>query len=229
MRASAPALVLTAAVLAGCGGAHKSTQPNGEGSKPAERVLADAKRAATSASSTHVSGNVRSNGTPITLDLSMARNKGAKGSMTTNGLEFDLVRIGDSVYIKGSDDFYKHFAGAGVAQLLHGRWLKASATHGRLAALAPLTSIDALFAGISAHHGKLVNDGMTTYKGQQVVAIRDKFDDSKLYVAASGKAYPVAISGGRKSQSGTITFDDWNKPVALSAPSGAIDISKLGG
>jgi hypothetical protein len=229
MRASVLALVLTAAVLAGCGGSHKSAQPNGEASKPAERVLADTKRAATSATSTHVSGSVRSNGTPIALDLSMVRNKGAKGSMTTNGLKFDLVRIGDAVYIKGSDDFYKHFAGAGIAQLLHGRWLKASARQGRLAPLAPLTSVEALFAGISAHHGKLVNEGRTTYKGQRVVAIRDTSDNSKLYVAASGKAYPVAISGGRKSQSGTITFDDWNKPVSLSAPSGAIDISKLGG
>ena len=229
MRASALALVLAAAVLAGCGGSHESAKPNSEASKPPERVLADAKRAATSAGSVHVAGNIRSNGTPITLDLSMVRDKGAKGSMTTNGLEFDLVRIGDAVYIKGSDEFYKRFAGAGVAQLLHGRWLKASATQGRLAPLAPLTSIGALFTGISAHHGKLANDGKTTYKGQQVVAIRDTSDNSKLYVAASGKPYPVAISGGRKNQSGTISFDDWNRSVSLSAPSGAIDISKLGG
>ena len=148
--------------------------------------------------------------------------------MSTNGLKFDLVRIGDTVYIRGSDEFYKHFAGAAVAQLLHGKWLKAPATRGQLKSIAPLTSIGALFNGISSQHGKLANDGKTSYKGQDVVAIRDTSDGSKLYVAATGKPYPVAIVGG-KNQSGTIAFDDWNKSVSLSAPSDAIDIGQFGG
>ena len=229
MRATALALLLTAALLAGCGSSGSTAKPNGEESKQASQVLADTKAAATSASSAHVSGNVKSNGTPITLDLTTARNKGATGSMSTNGLKFDLVRVGDALYIKGTDDFYKHFAGAAVAQLLHGKWLKASATHGRLKSLAPLTSISALFKGVSSHHGKLANDGKTTYKGQNVVAIRDMSDGSKLYVAATGKPYPVAIVGGKGNDSGTITFDDWNKSVSLSAPSDAIDIGQFGG
>src|SRR6266550_1532475 len=229
MRATALALVLTAALLAGCGSSGTTAKANDEASKPPVRVLADAKAAATSASSAHVSGSIKSNGTPTTLDLTTARNKGAKGSMSTNGLRFDLVRIGDTVYIRGTDEFYKHFAGAAVAQLLHGKWLKASATHGRLKSLAPLTSIGALFSGISSQHGKLVNDGKTTYKGQDVVAIRDTSDGSKLYVAATGKAYPVAIIGSKKNKSGTIAFGDWNKSVSLSAPSDAIDVGQFGG
>jgi hypothetical protein len=229
MRPLALALAVTVALLAGCGGHSKAAAPNDEATKPAQRVLADARAAATGASSAHVSGSIRSSGTPITLDLSTARGRGAKGSMSTNGLKFDLVRIGDTLYIRGSDAFYQHFAGAAVAQLLHNRWLKAPATKGRLKSLAPLTSLGALFAGVSSHHGKLVNDGNTTYKGQAVVAIHDTSDNSKLYVAATGKPYPVAIVGGKKSQSGAITFGDWNSPVSLSAPSDAIDISSVGG
>jgi hypothetical protein len=229
MRASALALVLTAALLAGCGSSGKAAKSNDEASKPAARVLADAKAAATSASSAHVSGSLKSGGTPITLDLSTARSKGAKGSMSTNGLSFDMVRIGDTLYVRGSDAFYKHFAGATVAQLLHDKWLKGSATHGRLTALAPLTSLAGLFAVISSQHGKLANDGATTYNGTKVVAVRDTSDNSKLYVAATGKPYPVAIVGGKKGQSGAITFDDWNKSVSLSAPSDAIDITQFGG
>ncbi|MGH3054350.1 MAG: hypothetical protein ACRDL7_05170, partial [Gaiellaceae bacterium] len=223
------ALALTAALLAGCGSSGHAAKPNDEASKPAVRVLADAKAAATSASSAHVSGSLASNGTPIRLDLSTARGKGARGSMSTNGLKFELLRIGDTLYVRGSDAFYKHFAGAAVAQLLHGKWLKGSAKKGRFRSLGALTSLGALFTGISAHHGKLVNDGKTTYKGQAVVAIRDKSDNSKLYVAATGKPYPLAIVGGKKGQSGAITFNDWNKPVSLSAPSDAIDISSIGG
>lgn len=227
--ACALALVLTAVLLAGCGSSKQAAPPNDEASKPALRVVADATAAAARASSAHVSGSVESGGTPITLDLSTARGRGAKGSMSTNGLSFDLVRIGDTLYIRGSDAFYKHFAGAAVAELLHGRWVKAPATRGRLKSLAPLTSLGALFAGISSHHGKLANDGRSTYKGTEVVVVRDESDNSKLYVAATGKPYPVALVSGQKDRSGTITFDDWDKPVSLSAPSGAIDISQFGG
>ena len=59
--------------------------------------------------------------------------------------------------------------------------------------------------------------------------IRDASDNSKLYVAATGKPYPVAIVGSKKGQSGAVTFDDWNKSVSLSAPSDALDISQFGG
>lgn len=229
MRAPALALVLTVALLAGCGGHGKAAKPNGEASKPPERVLADAKAAATKASSAHVSGNVESDAGPITLDLSTTRGKGAKGSMSTNGLKFDLIRIGDVAYIRGSDEFYKHFAGAAIAQLIRGKWLKASITNPRFHSLLPLTSVGLLLGKVSSSHGKLVNDGETTYKGADVVAIRDTSDNSKLYVAATGTPYPVAIVGGKKGVSGTITFGDWNKHVSLSAPSGALDISKLGG
>ena len=228
MRASALALVLAGVVLAGCGGHGKSAGSNGEASKSADKVLADAKAAADSASSARVSGNIVSGGTPIKLDLSMASGQ-AKGSMSTSGLSFDLIRIGNTAYIKGSDEFYKHFAGAGVAQLLHGKWLKASIVSGRFASFAPLTNIGVLFDKVASNHGKLANAGAKTLDGQKVVEIRDTSDNSKLYVAATGKAYPVAIVGGKKSQSGTITFSDWNKPLQVSAPKGALDISKFGG
>ncbi len=227
MRAFALALVVTAVLVAGCGSSSKAAKPNNEASKPADQVLADAKAAATSASSAHVSGKLVSNGTAITLDLSMARDKGAKGSVSINGLGFDLVKIGDTAYIKGSDAFYQHFAGPAVAQLIHGKWIKAPTTSKQFRSFAALASVSGLFAEIGANHGKLVNDGKTTYKGQPVVAIRDLSDDSKLYVAATGKPYPVAIVGGRKNQSGTVTFSDWNQPVSLSAPSGALDVSQF--
>jgi hypothetical protein len=229
VRVPALALVLTAVLLAGCGGSKKEAKPNGEASKPARRVFADAKAAATGAASAHVAGNLVSNGRRVALDVSTVRGKGATGSASVDGLQFDLVKIGDTVYIKGSDAFYQRFAGATIAQLLHGRWVKASATSPRLRSFAGLASMSGLFAAISAHHGKLVNDGTKQYQGQQVVVIRDASDGSKLYVAATGKPYPVAIVGGSKRQSGQVTFDDWNKSVSLTAPKGAIDISQFGG
>lgn len=226
MRASILTLLLAAGLVAGCGSGQNG---NGEASKSPAQVLHDAQTAAASASSAHVSGNIDSAGTKIGLDLSTARGKGAKGSMSTNGASFDLVRVGDTVYIRGSDAFLKQNGGAVAAQLLHGKWLKASATTGRFGSLGPLTSIAVLLGKISSNHGKLVNDGETTFHGAKVVRIRDTSDNSKFYVAATGKPYPVALVGGKASEAGTIDFGGWNKHVTLTAPNGAIDLSKLGG
>src|SRR5262249_61870688 len=58
MRVSALALVLTAALLAGCGSSKQAAPPNGMASKPPDQVFAAAKAAATSASSVHVAGSL---------------------------------------------------------------------------------------------------------------------------------------------------------------------------
>lgn len=228
--ASALALVLVAALLAGCGlTSFLWPQSNGEAAKPPGRVLADATAAAAAASSAHVSGSIASSGTRIVLDLATVRGKGARGSLSTNGLRLDLVRLGGTAYLRGSDGFLRHFAGPAIAQLVHGSWLKTSIDTPRFASLRPLTDVGLLLGKVSSHHGKLVNEGTTTYNGTEVVAIRDTSDNSRLYVAATGMPYPVAIVGGKKSQSGTIVLGDWNAPVSLSTPSGAIPIGQLGG
>jgi hypothetical protein len=228
MRTGVLAVIAAAGLLAGCGGS--GPKSNGEASKAPAQVLADAKQAAAGASAVHASGSIVSSGTPLTLDLTIARGKGGKGSLTENGLRFDLVRTGDKVYIRGSDAFYKKFAGAAAAQLLHGKWLAGPATTGQFASLGSLTDIDALMGQVTStsSHGKLVNDGETTYKGQKVVAIRDTSDGGKLYVAATGPAYPVAIVGGKQSELGSVTFDSWNESVSLAPPKDAIDVSQLG-
>jgi hypothetical protein len=211
-------------LVAGCGGS--GSKSNGEAKKAASQVLADALAAAQGASGVHVSGSIVSGGEPLTLDLGLDKGTGGSGTMSENGLSFQLIRVGGKAYIKGSDAFYKKFAGAGAAQLLHGKWLEGSATTGNLAALTSLTDISKLFNGALASHGKLSNGGETTYKEQKVVAIKDTSKDGILYVAATGTPYPVAIVGANKS--GAISFDEWGKTVTITAPKNAVDLDKLG-
>jgi hypothetical protein len=208
--------------LAACGGGTKS---NGEASKAAAQVVADAQQAAVSATIVHVVGSGTDNGQPLKIDLWVGDHK-AKGHLEENGLGFDVIRIGDDEYIKGSDAFLKQFAGAGVATLLHDKWLKGSATKGQLAALASLTDKSTLFRGILGQHGKIENKGETDYQGQKVVEIRDTTQGGSLYVASTGTPYPVAVKGG--AQQGDITFADWNSGETIAAPKGAVDIGSFG-
>jgi hypothetical protein len=218
------ALVLAGVVLAlaGCGG----SSSNGEAKKSAEQVVSDAQKAALAASSVHVTGNVTDNGTPLTLDLTIVKDKGGKGTFAENGLSFDVVRIGDTVYIKGSKAFLEQFAGATAAQLFAGKWLKGSATDGQLSALTPLTDAQQLFKAALGNHGKLANKGETDLDGKKVVAIVDTTQGGTLYVAATGDPLPVQLKGSK--QQGRLAFADWNADAAIEAPKGAIDLSQLG-
>lgn len=237
MRSSVLTLLLAGVLLAGCGGGGggkpTTTQAasNGEASKPAAQVLKDAQKAVASATSMKISGHIVSGGNPISIDLSAGK-QGSTGTMSTHGVSFDFIRVGKKLYIKGSDAFYKRFAGkAGSAavQLLHNKWLAGSATSGKLAQLGGLTSARTIFGSIVASHGTIVNEGTKTFQGQSVVAIKDTTKGGTLYIAATGKPYPVAIVGGKKGSTGSIKFGNWNAPVSVSAPQHAIDISAFGG
>jgi hypothetical protein len=228
MRTGVPAvLVASAVLLAGCGGS--GSKSNGEASNAPKQVVADALKAAVGANGVHVSGSIVSSGTALTLDLRIVKGKGGTGQMSQQGLSFQLIRVGDKAYIKGSDAFWKKFGGAGVATLLHDKWLSGSASTGNFASLTSLTDITKLFNGALGSHGTLKNAGEKTYKGQKVVAITDSSNGGTLYVAATGTPYPVAIVSPSSGKSGAIAFDEWNKTVSISAPKGALDLSSLGG
>jgi hypothetical protein len=214
--------LLVILALAGCGG---GSSTNGEAKKTAEQVVADAQSAATNASLVHVTGQGTDNGAPLKIDLWIGNAKG-KGHLEESGLGFDVVRLGDVVYIKGSDAFLKKFAGAGAALLLHDKWLKGSATTGQLASLASLTDTEQFFKGILGQHGKIENRGENDYNGQKAVEIRDTTQGGSLFVAATGTPYPLALKGGK--QQGDISFSEWGGSETIEAPKGAVDLASLG-
>jgi hypothetical protein len=211
--------------LAGCGGS--SSSDNGTASKSPEQILEASKQAARQASSVHIVGTITSEGKPITLDMELLAGKGGKGTISQEGFKIQIIQTGGAVYINGSSDFYKHVTGsAPAAALLQGKWLKAPANSGELASLAELTDLSKLIDTALASHGTLSKGEETTIEGQKAIPLKDKTKGGTLYVAATGKPYPLQISKEGK-ESGKVTFNRWDQPVTLNAPSGAIDISKL--
>jgi hypothetical protein len=220
------ALALLVAAPAGCGG----SAGNGIASRSPTEIVTAAKSAADAASSVHVAGSTVAGGTRITLDLSLLEDRGGRGRLAENGLSFEVIELDGTIYIKGSSAFYSHLPSPGVAQLLQGRWLKASASSGSFAGLSSLTELHKLLDGVLdaalASHESLVAGGTSTVNGQAVVAVKDTTQGEVLYVASTGRPYPIEIvkSG---ANGGTITFSEWNKPVPLSAPANAVDLEQL--
>jgi hypothetical protein len=217
--------LFAAGAISACGGS-SSPSGNGVASKSPDAIVSTATSAIDGVSSVHVSGSVVSGGTPISLDLSLVSGKGARGSMSENGLGFQLIGVGQYVYINGSPAFWSHFGGAAAAQLFQGKWLKAPATTGNFASLSSLTNLHQLLSGLLSSHGTLSKGATTTVNGQKVVPVKDTTKGGTLYVATTGKPYPVEILK-TGAAGGHITFDRFNQSVSLTAPAHSIDISQL--
>jgi hypothetical protein len=215
-------IALTAAT--GCGSS--SSSGSGLASKSAAQIVTAAQTAADSASTVHVSGSIVNGSTPIKLDMELVNGTGGRGQLSESGLSFELIEVGGYVYIKGSQAFYSHVAGAAAAQLLQGKWLKASAGSGTFASLTSLTNLRKLLDSTLSSHGALTKGATSTIEGQQAIAIKDATRGGTLYVATSGTPYPLQIAKGGSS-GGKIAFNHWNEPVTLEAPANAVDLSQL--
>jgi hypothetical protein len=216
-------LVLAGAMLAGCG---SSSSGNGIASKTPTQIVAASKAAADGAASVHIAGSVISEGKPLTVDMQLLAGKGGRGRITLEGLSIDLIRVGGSVYINGSQAFYRHVAGAAAAQLLQGKWLKAPENSGNFASLASLTDLGKLIDTTLGSHGTLARGATSTVDGQKAVAVNDVSQGGTLYVAATGSPFPIEIAK-RGGGGGRIVFDRWNQAVTLTAPANAVNINQL--
>lgn len=217
-------LTIASLALAGCGGGSSSS--NSITSKSAQDIVKESQRAADGASSVHVSGKLNSSGTPITLDLNLVAGKGARGEISQNGLSFKLILVGNTAYISGSPAFYRSLGGTAAAQLFNGKWLKSSATSGDFASFSQLGNMRKLLDSTLTGHTQIEKGSTSTVNSQQAIAINDTDKGGTLYVATTGQPYPLQISK-TGSESGKIDFDEWNKPVAISAPSNSVDLSEL--
>jgi hypothetical protein len=161
----------------------------------------------------------------INLDLDLVNGKGGRGSMSANGLNFRIISVGNTVYINGSDNFWSHFGGNAAVQLFRGKWLKGPAT-GNLASFADLTNLRTMFSRLLASHGTLSKGPTATINGQKAIGITDTTQGGTLYVATTGKPYPLEISKSG-SGGGKIDFTKFNESVSLTAPANPIDISQF--
>jgi hypothetical protein len=215
MRFLAGTLLVVVFAVAGCGGA------SGDG------PFHDSVSAADAASAFHMVGQVTSGGQPIGVDMTVVKGKGSTGSLTINGEKVDLRIVGSYSYMKAGSGFWKRVggkAGGAAAQLFAGKWIKFKSTDPQFGPLAGIASESVFDKLPSEGYG---DAGTTTYKGRSVKDL--EASNGHVYVAATGTPYPVALVETQSDSKGTITFDRWNKPVVLTAPPGAIDVSKLGG
>lgn len=213
--------MLVACAIAACGGASS----NGVASKSPNAIVTAALNAVDGAKSAHISGKLESGALPATLNLYVVTGKGGRGQVSQGGRSFKIVVANNEVYVNGSVGFWRHYVRPGLAALLQGKWLKAP-VNGKYAVLAQLTNLHALLATLVSPDGQFAKSRTATVDGQSAVGIRDATQDGILYVATTGKPYLLEIVA-TGSQGGRIALDDFNRPVTLTPPPGAISVSQF--
>ncbi len=239
-----------AAALAACGGTSThprpvptTPRPSGEAGKPAATIMSDARAALLAASSVRITGTVavRASGTGSTtqrFDLRLTRVKGlpdATGTVTTTSItgtkrltvSLAIIRVGGTLYIRGDRAYYSRIGPKAAA--VAGRWISLPAAQDT--SVAGLTDLSIVAAGLASPSNRAQVVGTARLGSAPVIVVMPN-SAAKLYVAASGAPRPLRLqrtldvpAGG----DGTLDFVDYDAPLTVTAPAGAIPIAKLRG
>ena len=202
-------------------------EDNGVSALSAEQILTKAKTALGAANAVHIKGTGVDDDGTVKIDMRYGPD-GAVGSFIVSGQRLDLRRVGEVVYIKGDASFWTTFANASVAKLLGGKYVKTSLTDDDLGDLAAATDLSASVDDFLEPDGTISKGGPTTIAGQPAIGLvsKDKTDGT-LYVATTGRPYPLSVEGGGNS----VTFTGYGEALTVTAPPAAevVDQSVLPG
>lgn len=223
LAARAGGLVLTLLALAGCGG----SSDNGVSEKLPNEILVAAATAAQDASSVHVVSETSQGPLKTSVDLVLSKDA-ARGKISFLGADYEVVRLGQTVYVKGGGAFAASLS-ARLGKHVHvpaNAWLKGSAGSGPLAQVADVTKMSGELERLLSASGPTSKGSKTTVKGQHAIVLKEKtrLFEANLYVATTGKPYPIeqVKNGGRER--GRTSYSEWDEPVLLKAPSRAVAV-----
>jgi hypothetical protein len=221
--------VIVAIVLVATGGSKKKntnggggdTTLNGVQTQTGTEALDSARVALRNAKTARIAGTVSSDGQDIRFDVQLSGDD-SQGTLTLGGNDAQLIKIGDTVYIKGDKDFLTKYAGgdAAAVEKLNGKWLKSDSTSDF-----DQFSIDG-FADTLKSTGTdtkvIEKTTQSTLAGKPVVVI-SQADGSKLTIANTGDPYPLSLDA-KPGATGQVTFSEYNAAVTITAPEDFIEV-----
>jgi hypothetical protein len=181
----------------------------------ASRATADLKVV----SSVHVKGSVKSSGQNIALNLTLGT-QGCTGTMGISGEgSFVLLKIGQTLWIKPDDAFWKKAAGSagsGVIDLLSGKYIKPSASGSSLSSIGDLCNPAKFAKSFGSNMTGMAKGTTATIAGQPALQIKDTADPASAYVTVDAKPEFLRLDGG--GGNGKLDFTNYNAPLHLTPP-----------
>jgi hypothetical protein len=200
--------------------------------KSGSSIIAAAVANTEAASTVRMAGAGSDAGKGVTFDLTLVRGQGCEGTLSMSKADtFQLVYLGQTVWMKPSDAFYASLGNNNKAALalLRGKYIKVKATNSLIGNISTLCTMSGLLGGVSRSSGAGYVASASTFNGQPAIKITQPAHPGYAIVSGTDKPvlWQVSVPG---SAGGTITFSDYNAPARITAPPAGqtIDGSQLG-
>ncbi|KNB51798.1 hypothetical protein [Streptomyces caatingaensis] len=221
--------VLSPALAACGGGEDPDAGTNGVGKLRPAVIQDRARAAAKGAGAVRLSGAVVSQGRTYRIDVRLKKD-GGTGRVASGDVSFELLRVGDELFVKGDAAFWGR-GGAGAsaapgrpkpgtaAAKLNGKYVKVPSGDPAYRQLRGFTDKDVLLDGLLGLRGTLSRGEHGTVGG--VRSIRLNAGDAKgsggvLDVSLVGTPYPLRVQ--RAGGAGQLNLGDWGKDFPLRVP-----------
>lgn len=212
------AITATSLALVGCGGGEKDS---GIADLTATEILDRASTAAKAAKSVHVKGEGTSEGTTFRMDVRFKSGEGAAGTVGVDDENFELIVIGQDLYLKTDQATWTAMTDSATAALIGNRYVKAPASSPDFAELASFGQYEDFITELLKPEGTMTKGETKEVNGVRAIGLvdDDKENGGTLYIALRGEPYPLrAEPSADSADTGSIEFLDWNKEVTLTAP-----------
>ncbi|WP_324788347.1 hypothetical protein [Streptomyces sp. H51] len=208
-------------------------QFNGIDNLSASEVVDAASDALRTAPSVHIAGTVSKS----QLDLRMDSAGNCQGRITEDGTNVDLIKQGSKVWLKPDHAFWVQAAGDQATQteaLVGDRYIVTDSSDPEFSSLADACDIAGYADSMTEDNGNsTVNKGVQKdvrgVPALELVRNDPQEGRSQLYIARTGKPYPLEIHGSDQGSAAGVVLDEYGKPLSLDVPSASesLDAAQL--
>ncbi|MEU6081556.1 hypothetical protein [Streptomyces sp. NPDC047108] len=215
--------------LVGCAEEDPDAGTNGVGKLSPQKIERKALTAVGKAGSVRLSGTVVSQGRTYKLDVRLKRGEkgGGIGQVSTKGKTFEMLRVGDDLYLKADANFWASQEGGGqpsksdeaAASKLGDKYVKVPPGDSAYKQLSGFTDMELLMDGLLDLRGGLETGDRGTVSGVRTVRVTvgdGEADGGALDVSLEGTPYPLRLQ--RAGGAGVLELADWNQDFTLKAP-----------
>lgn len=212
-----------AAALAACGSGGDGGEPtNGLDELPAEQIERRAAEAAHEARSVQLSGTVLTDGRSYRLDVRLTA-EGAVGEVATEGTTFELLRIGEDLYLRASAEFWESEGipaelESDPTEKLDGKYVRVPPEDPAYGELSGFTEKNAVLdLLLSLGEGERETGGEDEVEGHRTIRVQaDGGRGGAMDVSLTGRPYPLRLE--RAGGAGELIMTDWNEEFTLNPP-----------
>ena len=209
----------------------KKTIADLTGPQIANKALAATK----SATSLTMALDGKVDGGDMTFRMSLDKKGDCTGRFETSDGDIQLLKVGDTAYLKFDDAYWKSQGKDGEAakSLIAGRWMKTKATGSDAKDLTAACDLSEALSDFEGDDNVAKKGALTTVDGTPAITLTESDGTERytMYVATKGKPYILKLVTKGGKEPGTVTLSGFNKPVGAKAPAAkdAVDLDKLGG